>query len=112
MAVNEARLCVVCYDIADPKRLNRVHRYLRRLAVPVQYSVFTTSLTPKKQQRLMQGLARIIDDREDDVRLYPLPSRLEHLSLGRQWLPGGVMLLGEQSGCVLNVLRRGDSSMS
>lgn len=101
MAINEARLCVVCYDIADPKRLNRVHRYLRRLALPLQYSVFTTSLTPKKQQRLMQGLARIIDDREDDVRLYPLPSRLEHLSLGRQWIPDGVLLTEGGSGFVL-----------
>lgn len=112
MAVNEARLCMVCYDIADPKRLGRVHRYLRRLAVPVQYSVFATSLTPKKQQRLMQGLARLIDEKEDDVRLYPLPKRLEHLGLGRQWLPDGVILLGEQSGGGLNVLRRDDSSMS
>ncbi|MEZ5581402.1 MAG: CRISPR-associated endonuclease Cas2 [Candidatus Competibacteraceae bacterium] len=34
-------LYLICYDIAeDPKRLNRVARYLNRFAYRVQYSVF------------------------------------------------------------------------
>lgn len=96
MARNQARLYLVCYDIADPKRLVRVHRFLREEGMPVQYSVFTAPLTARSLQRLLGGLRQLIDPRTDDVRLYPLPARPDRLCLGRQYFPDDVMLL--QSG--------------
>lgn len=93
MANNAPCLCLVCYDIAEPKRLGRVHRYLVRLAIPIQYSVFTVQLSPKKQRRLLRDLSSLINPKEDDVRLYPLSERLERVMMGKQFFPDGVILL-------------------
>lgn len=93
MAVNQSRLCLVCYDIADPRRLVRVHRYLRETGLPVQYSVFTLMMTRKQQSALVQGLKNLIDSREDDVRIYPLPQNGERINLGQQLFPEDVLLL-------------------
>lgn len=87
--------CLICYDIADPKRLGRVHRFLMNAAVLVQYSVFTAVLTPPQQRQLMADLELLIDPREDDIRLYPLPDRVTPITLGQQFFPEGVMLLRE-----------------
>jgi CRISPR-associated endonuclease Cas2 len=41
------RTCyLVAYDIADPKRLQRVHRTMRGYGDPLQYSVFRCILSP------------------------------------------------------------------
>ena len=93
MALNQPLRYLIAYDIRQPKRLIRVHRYLRRQGLPVQYSVFTAQLTQRKLARVMDGLQAIIDSRVDDVRIYPLPTRLDASLLGRQLFPDDVMLL-------------------
>lgn len=65
---------LVCYDIADPRRLAKVYRYLKGEAVHVQFSVFLASLTWPELERMKEELARLIEATSDDVRLYPLPS--------------------------------------
>ena len=47
MADNQANLYLIAYDIADPKRLVKVHRTLKRQGLPVQYSVFTVVIKRK-----------------------------------------------------------------
>jgi CRISPR-associated protein Cas2 len=37
MALNQPLRYLIAYDIRNPKRLVRVHRYLRRQGMPVQY---------------------------------------------------------------------------
>jgi CRISPR-associated protein Cas2 len=93
MALNQPLRYLIAYDIRDPKRLMRVHRFLRRQGLPVQYSVFTAQLTQRKLLRVMEGLDRIIEPRADDVRIYPLPTRLDARLLGRQMFPDDVLLL-------------------
>jgi CRISPR-associated protein Cas2 len=93
MPLNQAQTYLVCYDIADPKRLGRVHRLLREQGIPVQYSVFTAQLTTKELGRIIAGLVERIDERADDVRIYPLPNRPETTSLGLQYFPDGVLLI-------------------
>jgi CRISPR-associated protein Cas2 len=93
MAQGRAQSYLVCYDIADPKRLGRVHRFLREHGIPVQYSVFTAQATAKQLARIIAGLMHRIDRRADDVRIYPLPSRPETVSLGLQLFPEGVLLM-------------------
>ena len=81
---------LVCYDVACPRRLGRVRRWLVRHAVPVQYSVFLATGTPAEIDALLHGLAHRINPRRDDVRLYPLEhGRPAHL-LGQPLLAAGI----------------------
>lgn len=86
-------LWMIAYDIADPSRLARVYRRLCAIGLPLQYSVFMAALTPKELREVRCGLDLLIDAREDDVRFYPLPPRLERAGLGKQIFPDGVQLL-------------------
>jgi CRISPR-associated protein Cas2 len=63
---------VACYDIPDDRRRTRVAKLMEGYGRRVQYSVFECDLSPARLQRLEAELKRLIDDREDDVRLYPL----------------------------------------
>lgn len=102
MAINQPRLSLVCYDIANPRRLLRVHRYLREAGLPVQYSVFAVRLTPKQLAVLLQGLRQRIEPREDDVRIYPLPEHGERINIGQQLFPADVLLLADGGQLVVN----------
>ena len=93
MAVNLPRQYLICYDIADPRRLARVHRYLSGHAVPLQYSVFSALLRRRELDDLMAGVAERINPREDDVRVYPLPESPRAVTIGRSFLPDGIMLV-------------------
>ncbi len=94
MAERKRRLYVVCYDIADPKRLNKVHRYLSRQGIALQYSVFLLFTHSVGLQRVLTSLRGRLDEREDDVRAYPLPARLDYVHRGRALFPVGVDLRG------------------
>ena len=108
MAINAVRNHLVCYDIADPDRLTKVHRTVRRWGMPLQYSVFLVPAAPTAIGDLLRELGRVIDHREDDIRIYPLPSRLDMSLLGRQGLPEGIALTdASKVGHVLELLAGG-----
>ncbi len=83
---------LICYDIADPRRLARVHRAACRFAVPVQYSVFWARLGRVELNDALREIATRIDPRADDVRFYPLPDNVIVHGIGRGALPEGVWL--------------------
>lgn len=85
---------VICYDITNPRRLGRLHRYLRKSAVPLQYSVFLFVGDERQLDRLMTGIVPMIDPKTDDVRAYPLPARGLKARLGRPALPEGIQWSG------------------
>jgi CRISPR-associated protein Cas2 len=95
MADNHYALFLICYDIANPKRLVRVHRCLKKRGLPVQYSVFTAEFKRMQVESLMVALLALIDQREDDVRCYGLPKHYEVDGLGRQYFPDDVLLFSE-----------------
>jgi CRISPR-associated protein Cas2 len=81
---------LIAYDICSPRRLAQVHRYLRKLAVPIEYSVFYATCDPRRIVDIMAELGARIDPACDDLRCYPLPQRGLKLRLGRATLPGGI----------------------
>jgi CRISPR-associated protein Cas2 len=93
MAFSEAHHYLIAYDIADPRRLCRLHRYLKAWAIPVQYSVFTAVLRQAQVDMLVAGIEEIIDESADDVRIYPLPRQPEVTAIGQTCLPEGIHLL-------------------
>ncbi len=92
MADSRNGLYLVAYDIADPKRLARVHRVLKQQGLPVQYSVFTVVLKRKALLHLLGRIDTLINPREDDVRCYRLPENSAADALGQQYFPDDVML--------------------
>jgi len=85
---------IICYDIACPRRLGRIHRCLKRVASPLQYSVFLFSGTEPQLQRCLATLEQLMDPRHDDIRAYPLPQRGLRWCLGRPALPAGIQWSG------------------
>ena len=82
---------ILCYDIADPRRLQRVYRVARRHATPLQYSVFHMVATRLEILNAVREMEEYIDCRYDDVRAYPLLSTDKSITFGRNRLADNVM---------------------
>ena len=93
--MNKARWQLVCYDIADPKRLRRVHKLLKEEGIPLQYSVFLVRTTPIERKALLEKIRQLLDEKRDDLRIYPISSTLEFITLGQQQLDPAMILTGE-----------------
>ena len=61
------RTYIVCYDIADPKRLRNVFKKMRAWGDHLQLSVFECQLRPVDLVRLRSELSEIIHHDEDQV---------------------------------------------
>ena len=85
---------VIGYDIANPRRLQRVHRMMCRHAAPLEYSIFLLVGSSADKDRCLAEVATLIDAAEDDVRCYPLPSRGFQTRVGRASLPAGLHWTG------------------
>ncbi|MHB8353864.1 MAG: CRISPR-associated endonuclease Cas2 [Burkholderiales bacterium] len=94
MPIHLVRLWLAAYDIADSRRLQRVHRYLKTEGIPVQYSVFLVQASPARMGQIRIKLASLVNPRRDDIRIYPIPADLDLVSLGRSTWPTGIQLLG------------------
>lgn len=58
---------LICYDIADDKRLRRVFKIMRAYGDHLQFSVFECQLTPIDLARLRAVLSSEIHHTEDQV---------------------------------------------
>ena len=85
---------VIGYDIANPRRLQRVHRLMCKFAIPIEYSVFLLVGSLSEKNRCLLQVADLIKAGEDDVRCYPLPSRGFQVRVGRSSLPEGIQWTG------------------
>ena len=94
MSLNETTGWIVCYDIAEKRRLVRVHRLLRKWGVPLQYSVFIVDASAARLQRLLMQVDDLIDQSADDVRAYRFPPDSECCVIGPGMLPEGILLAG------------------
>ena len=84
---------LICYDIANPRRLQRVHREMARTAEPVQYSVFRKRGTRREIVRLMAEIEPLTNPKCDDIRAYSLLTSGRHAVYGLPSLPDGILLL-------------------
>lgn len=63
---------LVTYDVRDPKRLRRVHKWLRGYGEPVQYSVFRLRASNTMIERLHWELEEIMAGTDDALLIIPL----------------------------------------
>ncbi len=92
MADSQLGLYLIAYDIANPRRLGKIHRILKKQGLPVQYSVFTLVLKRPRLLRLLERIGQEIEAVEDDVRCYRLSNNTDPVTLGKQYFPDDVML--------------------
>lgn len=83
---------LLAYDIADPRRLQKVGRHMRKEGVALQYSVYLVRGNKAKIDLLMDQLASLIDVRADDIRAYPLGENVRIWGLGTQFEDAGFIL--------------------
>ena len=90
MPHDASRQYLICYDIANPRRLGRIHRHLAHHALPLQYSVFYYQASEQQLARRLQELRALMDECADDIRAYPIGARSLRLHLGTGTLPEGI----------------------
>jgi CRISPR-associated protein Cas2 len=83
---------LVCYDIANPKRLGRVHRRTVTQALFVQYSVYYFCGTHDELKILLDQIQEVINNNEDDVRAYNVAPLDKAITFGKAWLPDEIYL--------------------
>ncbi len=66
------RVCIVTYDISDPKRLRQVYRTMRGFGQHLQLSVFCCDITPAQRIQMIAALERAIDRETDQVLVIDL----------------------------------------
>lgn len=75
-------LYLIAYDIADHRRLARVHRYLLGWKVGGQKSFYECWMTPSELRGVMHGLSELIDPAADRVHIFQLDERMKPKSFG------------------------------
>ncbi len=76
---------MVCYDIANPRRLGKVHRLMKKRGLSVQKSIFFIQKNEKEMKALLGELGGLIRGKEDDIRAYPVESPQ------KVWTTGGIL---------------------
>jgi len=69
---HERTLFVIAYDLPNDKRRSQVRNLLSGYCTWTQYSLFEGFLTEKERLALEAGLRKILNEKEDSVRFYPL----------------------------------------
>lgn len=63
---------ILCYDITDKKRLNKLQHYVSTRFIQLQRSVYYASLTLSQVDDIIKHIKAIVNHRQDDVRLYEI----------------------------------------
>lgn len=68
---------LICYDIVNNRRRDRVSRLLEGYGLRIQKSVFECVLTPDQYDLLQRRLQtkRYLNTQEDQIRFYPMSPR-------------------------------------
>jgi len=90
---------LVCYDIRDPKRLRKVHRFVKAYGEGWQYSVFYCTLKSIDRVRLENGLREIVNLKEDQILIVDLGSNEEAARESSTFM--GVGIPEQESGTIV-----------
>jgi CRISPR-associated protein Cas2 len=92
MGLKTALDWIVCYDMADRRRLARIFKLLKTQGVPLQYSVFLVHASALEIEQLEEKILRLINREEDDVRAYRIPHLNQKVVLGHSLVPQGLLI--------------------
>jgi CRISPR-associated protein Cas2 len=63
---------LLTYDIPGDKRRTKIARLMEAVGERVQYSVFEAYLTPAELEKVLGRVGRVMDEKEDSLRIYRL----------------------------------------
>jgi CRISPR-associated protein Cas2 len=74
---------LICYDVVNDRRRDRVSRLFEAYGLRIQKSVFECVLTPDQYASLQKRLQtkRYLNPEEDQIRFYPIAPRHRKLVL-------------------------------
>ncbi len=85
---------LIAYDVRSPRRLQRLHRFLRTQAYALQESVFAWYGTEQAKLQLQARMLDFIDTTEDDLRGYRMRAGTEIQLWGKSPFAEGVFDTG------------------
>lgn len=85
---------LIGYDIVEPKRLQQIYRRMVKFALPIQYSVFLFDGSQAKLDEYLKTILAILNTKEDDLRIYPIPDKTAYWQHGKSILPEGIIWSG------------------
>lgn len=66
---------LILYDIAHPKRLNKVAKVILDYGERVQYSIFEAEVGKRQFKKMKERILKIIDEEKDGVKFFILCER-------------------------------------
>lgn len=63
---------IVAYDIADPRRLNKIAKLIKDYGVRVQKSIFEVDVDSRRFSEMKISVEEVIEASEDGVKYFPL----------------------------------------
>ena len=83
---------LICYDISDDKIRNKLVRYLKRIAVRIQYSVFIADIPEYEITRLKEFAGNLVEGgRYGDIAIYN--ARNEYFGNKKEPIPEKTMII-------------------
>ena len=86
---------LIGYDIANPKRLMKIHKVMCGYALPLQLSVFLFEGTEPRLRACLEVLQSMICVQDDDIRCYRLTQGYRRYVLGQKAFTDGQFVLDD-----------------
>ena len=63
---------LIAYDVADTKRVAKLGRFLSKIGVRIEYSIFYIKANKEEMVEIAMKINDIIEPEMDDVRIYEI----------------------------------------
>ncbi len=72
---------LICYDIANVKRLSKIGKIVEKRALRIQKSIYLFDHATKEElTELIDAVMKVFHDKEDDLRIYTIKDKGIHLA--------------------------------
>lgn len=72
---------LVCYDIANPKRLKRISSFCEKFGIRLQKSAFQVDTDQEVLEKLIHGIKELMNQKTDSIVIYPICEDCRRLSI-------------------------------
>ncbi len=67
---------LVCYDISDKKRLQKIGKIVEKRALRIQKSIYLFDKATKDElTELIENVMKVFDEKKDDLRIYEIKNK-------------------------------------